>query len=343
MTAAVATATYVRGRSPEQSALRASGYGLVLRCLECGGDLDEILPLALLQPAPEVRCSRCAAELQQRDGIWEALPAKRAAHYERFIREYEIVRTNEGRGSKDAPFYLVLPYRDLTRRNEWQWRIRGRSFVYLERKIFADLERRRDRPLVILDLGAGNCWMSYRLALRGHLPVAVDLLTNEFDGLGAATHYLRELREPFPRFRAEADRLPLADKQCDVAVFNASFHYSEDYSRTLGEAIRCLRPGGTIVIVDSPWYSKGEFGQKMVAERREEFRKRFGFPSDGLASLHYLTDERLNALSKRFGIRWTVYCPWYGLRWAARPWAAKLKGRREPAEFRIFTAERPKP
>jgi SAM-dependent methyltransferase len=343
MSAAVAHATYVSGRGFERIDLRASGYGLVLRCLACGADLDEILPLASLQTVTLVRCSRCSADLQQNVGIWEALPAKRAAHYERFIREYEIVRASEGRGSEDAAFYLALPQRDLTHRNEWQWRIRGRSFLYLEREILADLERRRNRPLVILDLGAGNCWLSYRLALRGHLPVAVDLLTNECDGLGAASHYLRELPEPFPRFRAEVDRLPFADEQCDVAIFNASFHYSEDYSRTLDEAMRCLRPGGTVVIADSPWYSRGEFGQKMVAERCEEFRKRFGFPSDGLASLDYLTDERLNALSKRFGIRWTAHRPWYGVRWAARPWAAKLKGRREPAAFRIFTGERPKP
>ena len=52
--------------------------------------------------------------------------------------------------------------------------------------LWRPLPERTERALRILDLGAGNGWMSYRLALQGHLPIAVDLLTNDRDGLGAA-------------------------------------------------------------------------------------------------------------------------------------------------------------
>jgi len=331
------------GKRGERVDLLVPARGLALRCPACRNDLDEAFLPGAVHFGASIRCMTCFFELQQECGVWNALPPQRCAYYERFIREYETVRASEGRGSEGDAFYLALPQKDLTGRNPWQWKIRSRSFRHIEREILPKLERSQNRPLAILDLGAGNGWLSYRLALRGHSPVAVDLLTTEFDGLAAASHYATKLPKLFPRFRAELDRLPFADKQCDCVIFNASFHYSEDYSRTLGEAIRCLRPGGTIIIADSPWYSREEFGLKMVQERRKDFNERFGFPSDGLASLEFLTDERLSVLSAQFGMDWTVHRPWYGLRWAARPWVAKWKGRREPAKFQIYTAELRKP
>jgi SAM-dependent methyltransferase len=312
---------------------------LTLRCPACFAALGETPLDGLSHLGPTVRCRRCSFELQEKEGIWNALLPERQAYYARFIRAYEIVRAKEGWGSDSAAFYLALPHRDLTKRNPWVWKIRSRSFRYIEHKILPDLERRSRCPLVILDLGAGNGWLSYRLRLRGHFPIAVDLLTNELDGLGAASHYSEKLPKLFPRFRAELDRLPFGDACCDCVIFNASFHYSEDYLRTVGEAVRCLRPGGTILIADSPWYSKEEFGQRMVQERLKDFKERLGLLSTGLTSLDYLLDDRLSALTAQLGIRWTVHSPWYGFRWAMRPWVARLKGKREPAEFRIYTGE----
>jgi SAM-dependent methyltransferase len=281
-----------------------------------------------------LECSSCGFDLVHQRGIWLALAAHRKSHYERFMAEYQLVRADEQRGSKDAAFYLALPYRDLSKANQHQWQIRARTFDYLDSMIFATAT-----GLKVLDIGAGNGWLSYRLALRGHMPVAVDLQVNDFDGLGAASHYLERLPSLFPRFQAEMNRLPFSDDQFDCAIFNASFHYSEDYVHTLGEVIRCVRSGGRVVIADTPWYSRAESGEQMVAERHAQFSERFGFPSDGLASLEYLTDDRLEALERWFGLKWEVHKPDYGVRWAMRPWIAKFKGRREPSQFRIYVAE----
>jgi SAM-dependent methyltransferase len=187
-------------------------------------------------------------------------------------------------------------------------------------------------------LGAGNGWLSYRLAASGFRPIAVDLQSNTFDGLGAAVHYRSVLPTLFPRFKAELDRLPFADSQFDCAIFNASFHYSENYDVTLAEAIRCLRPGGTIIIADSPCYKRDQSGQEMLEERRKGFQARFGFRSDALASCEYLTADRLLTLEARHQLEWTVHQPWYGVRWALRPIIARLSKKREPSQFRIYTA-----
>jgi SAM-dependent methyltransferase len=273
------------------------------------------------------------------DGIWRALPPERTSYFQKFMREYQAVREAEGRGSNNPQYYLELPYRDISGHNQEQWAIRARSYGFLERKLLPKIESRIARNLNILDLGAGNGWMSYRLSLRGHLPVAVDLLTSALDGLGAATHYHKKLRRPFPLFQAELNRLPFVDSQFDIAIFNASFHYAENYVDTLSEAIRCLRPGGSVIIADTAWYKRDESGQKMLEERQQFFTKRYGFPSNAITSLEYLTDRRLAALEEQFDIRWRTYTPFYGMRWAMRPLMAKLKGKREPSQFRIYTAE----
>jgi SAM-dependent methyltransferase len=193
--------------------------------------------------------------------------------------------------------------------------------------------------LRILDLGAGNGWMSYRLARQGHAPVAVDLLTNDQDGLGAARHYKLRLGTLFPLVQAEVDNLPFADSQFDLAIFNSSFHYSENYEKTFAEALRCVRARGTVLIADTPWYSDEWSGLRMLDERRALFIKRYGFPSDELKSMEYLTDQRLVAIERRFNIQWQTHRPFYGTRWHMRPLLARLRGTRKPSHFRIYSAK----
>jgi SAM-dependent methyltransferase len=263
---------------------------------------------------------------------------ERIAYYAEFIRNYAHIRAAEGRGNTDPDFYLNLPYRDTSGNNRGQWAIRARTFDYLTQNLLKapakpDITR-------ILDIGAGNGWMSFRLALAGYAPVAVDLLTNHDDGLGAAEHYRFFLPKLFPRFQAESEHLPFADDEFDAAIFNASFHYSEDYSASLKETLRCVRIGGSVIICDTPWYLHEESGQQMVAERKAYYRRKYGTASDSLHSLEYLTDERLRLLERELSIRWNILEPWYGFKWALRPLLAKLRGRRTPSKFRIYVARK---
>nr|WP_254063838.1 class I SAM-dependent methyltransferase [Granulicella sp. S190] len=217
--------------------------------------------------------------------------------------------------------------------------MRSKTFRYLQRNIIPAIHAGSKRPLRILDLGAGNGWMSYRLSQLGHMPVAVDLITNRQDGLGAATHYRKQLPILFACFQAELDLLPFADDAFDLVIYNASFHYSENYEKTLAEALRCTCAGGSVLIADTPWYSNESSGQQMVAERHEAFTQRYGFPSDGLNSLEFLTDQRLQRMEASFGIHWHKHTPNYGIRWLMRPFLAKMKGAREPSQFKIYTAK----
>ena len=301
--------------------------GILPQCPRCKANIDRL------------DCEFCGLRMPVKRGIVGALPPDRAAHFAQFIKDYAHIRTAEGRWSQDDDFYLGLPYEDTSEKNSQQWEIRARSYDYLVKHVLnRSLQPDGNR---ILDLGAGNCWMSYRLAVAGYRPCAVDLLTNDRDGLGAGEHFRNYLPALFPRFQAELARLPFQDEQFDAVIFNASFHYAEDYVAALREALRCVKRTALVIISDTPWYSCDESGKKMVAERRSSFLKRHGTASDSIESLEYMTDERLQSLEEKFGIRWMIYRPRYGFHWAIRPLIAWLNNRREPSRFRIYATRKP--
>jgi SAM-dependent methyltransferase len=166
--------------------------------------------------------------------------------------------------------------------------------------------------------------------------MAVDLQVNTWDGLGAHVHYPVSLTLA----QAEFDHLPLQGQQVDLAIYNSSFHYSEDYVSTLSEALRCLKPGGRIVVLDSPIYRDPTSGSQMVREREQSFEAAYGFRSNALSSENFLTYDRLEELGRTLALRWTVHRPYYGVRWMLRPLIARIRGRREPARFALLVASR---
>ncbi len=318
-------------QSPETSASEPNDtpgepcLEIKLRCPRCSANLSSL------------SCSKCGLRLCDNRGVVHALPPERATHFAQFIADYEHVRSAEGRGSANDEFYLALPYRDLSGGNSEQWRIRARTYDCLMDRV---LKPALPSGAQILDLGAGNCWLSFRLAMAGFRPCAVDLLTNEHDGLGAAEHFRNHLPQFFPRFQAELTHLPFQSGQFDAVVFNASFHYTESARAALKEAFRCIKRGGIVIISDTPWYSREESGRAMIAERRGAYLRRYGTYSASIESIEYLTAEHLQQLEDSLSISWTTYPPRYGFKWAMRPILAKVRGRREPARFRIYVARK---
>jgi HemK-related putative methylase len=281
-------------------------------------------------------CTGSQHTFERVDGIWRLLPAERASYFDQFVHEYETIRHHEGRNHRKSEYYEALPFKDLSGRYTADWQIRAVSFKALISRIVTPLEARLRRPLVILDLGAGNGWLSNRLAQRGHHVAAIDLLVNTADGLGACMHY----RTHFMPIQAEFDHLPLASGQADLVIFNGSFHYSTKFEKTLAEGLRVLRPEGQIIILDSPLYHDAASGRAMVREREEYFTREVGYPSNALPSENFLTHERLRALGTALGVGWQLHEPFYGFRWAARPLRARLRHHREPARFMLINGQR---
>jgi len=167
--------------------------------------------------------------------------SKGPAELRRFVDDYRRVRLAEGFASTDPEFARRLPFRDTTGRNARAWRARALHYLAL-RAVLAVLPR-VDR---VLDVGAGNGWLARRLA--GSFRVtALDVDATD-TGLGAIDD------RRVGRLRADLEALPLATARVDAAIVAAALHYALDVGRALQELARVLRPGGLLVVADSPVY-----------------------------------------------------------------------------------------
>ena len=244
-----------------------------------------------------------------------------------FLENYRVVRRAEGWGSRDSAYYQNLPQ---VARNDPQhaiWRVRAANFRALLRVMG---EHRR-----VLDLGAGNGWLTYQLTRRGHSVLALDLSGDELDGLGARRHY----STTFAAYQADFAMLPFANAQFDCAIFNASLHYARDLKQTMVESVRVLTADGMIIVMDSPMYHDAASGQAMFAEKKRGFRQGLGIDLTD-DQIGFLTFADFEMLSRAFAFQWSWIEPIVDLRWATRHWVARLRGQREPARFGLMVGTR---
>ena len=81
----------------------------------------------------------------------------------------------------------------------------------------------------------------------------------------------------------------------------------------------------------------------MVSERQIDFEQRFGTRSDSVPSIGFLSVAMLDELAEGLGVTWQRVTPWYGWRWAVRPWRAKLRRQRERSRFEVVVGRRRSP
>lgn len=261
-------------------------------------------------------------------------------HYD---NAYAELRAREGRGSGGEAELLALPYvteGPLAR----QWGVRARTFDAFVTQVLAPLEREQGRALRILDLGAGNGWLSARMISRGHSAVAIDIRIDDVDGLGAGRPYAATLRRMFSRVAASFDALPLRRRAFDLVVFDASLHYATDLTPVLAEAVRVLAARGHVAILDSPFYRRAGAGEAMMKEKKEATVRNFPDLADALLSvpaIEYLTRERLDAAARPFGLTFRRHRVRYPFWYEVRPLVSFLRRRRQPSRFDVWEASAP--
>jgi SAM-dependent methyltransferase len=249
----------------------------------------------------------------------------------RFVDQYRHVREREGYRRGDSAFYRRLP--DVPREDPHydEWHVRRQSLAHVERQL-ADLLGARARR--ILDLGAGNGWLSHRFAAHGHIVVAVDLLEDEVDGLGARRHY----ETCFAVVRADFNALPFGPGRFDLVVLGGSLHYSPDPAATIGEAARMLRTDGAMVVMDSPMFARAADGESMVASVRRRFREQYGLADPVTPGVGFLTFDEVEAAFTSLGMSARFFPSPGPLRWRLRRPLARLRLGRAPATFGAWVA-----
>ena len=266
----------------------------------------------------------------------------KASALQSFAKDYADHRQAEGRGYAGDDL-LALPYvrsGPLAR----QWGVRARSFEVFLGRLIRPMAAAAVRPLDVLDLGAGNGWLSYRMALEGHNATALDIRDDGVDGLGASQPFLQRTDGRMRIAVAPFEDIPAPDASFDIVVFNASLHYATDLAVVLAEAARVARPGGRLAILDSPFYRREADGAAMVAEKSVDAARRFGARAEALMSLpfiEFLTRERLAAASAAIGVEWRRTRVSYPLWYELRPFSAQLRGARAPSRFDLWIGVRP--
>lgn len=222
----------------EKSSSFEQGWVPRFACPECRTPVED-------DCADGYACPGCGCRFGRRDGIYRFLTRSRASAATPFLQQYRLDRERDGYRAMTADAYRMLPSVVRDDPHAAEWRLRRESYRHLEQQALPAVW---GGPARALDLGAGNGWVAHRLASFGHGVVAVDLIDDEVDGLGACRHYPVE----FPAVQADFHALPFEPAQFDLVVFGASLHYARDPEKALAEARRMLGAAGAIVIMDSP-------------------------------------------------------------------------------------------
>jgi SAM-dependent methyltransferase len=246
----------------------------------------------------------------------------------RFAEQYRFVREREGARGLSAEEYRALPFVSSSGRRPAEWRVRAETFRHLERFVLSRLER-----ATVLDVGAGNGWLSHRLTASGHRAIALDWLADEADGLRARRHYFVRV----PAVQADFDALPIGEGRVDLVVFNASLHYSADAAATLVGAGKVLAPGGTLAVMDSPMFDRDRDGQLMLADADERFAS-LGVSEPIRQGCGFLTFAMLDQAAGRLGLRGRFIRSLGPLGWRLRRQLARLRLGRAPARFGLWVA-----
>ncbi|GAA0675192.1 class I SAM-dependent methyltransferase [Kitasatospora atroaurantiaca] len=129
-------------------------------------------------------------------------------------------------------------------------------------QLFDELERLSGRPLKgadVLDVGAGTGIATRLLAARGARVTAVE----PSPGMAARLH---AVSPEIPLVKATGDALPFHDRTADLITYAQAFHWT-DPDRSIPEAIRVLRPGGSLAL----WWNVKDRETAWVQAQEDRF------------------------------------------------------------------------
>jgi ArsR family transcriptional regulator len=139
-----------------------------------------------------------------------------------------------------------------------QWD-RLREELFGDRFHLAALAALADPRWVVGDLGSGTGQVSAALSPFVRRVVAIDASAQMLQAARRRLHALDnvELR------RGELERLPIDDARLDAAIMMLVLHHVPDPGKALSEAMRVLKPGGRLVLVDMLPHDRESYRQQM--------------------------------------------------------------------------------
>lgn len=116
-------------------------------------------------------------------------------------------------------------------------------------------------PLDVVDIGCGEGYLTLEAARWARKVTGIDRSA----AVLARARQLAERRKVANVVwkRGEIERLPAADASFDVALLSQTLHHAADPGRAIHEAVRVLRPGGRVLILDLRSHEEDWVRQKL--------------------------------------------------------------------------------
>jgi ArsR family transcriptional regulator len=102
--------------------------------------------------------------------------------------------------------------------------------------------------LEIADLGCGEGYLTIEASRFAKRVIAIDRSEAVLEKARASAKRRRVTNVVWKR--GEIEKLPLADASVDVALLSQSLHHAADPSRAIAEAVRIVRPGGRVLLLE---------------------------------------------------------------------------------------------
>ncbi len=145
-------------------------------------------------------------------------------------------------------------------------------------------------PLDVADIGCGEGYLTLETARWARSVVAIDR-SSEVLARARALAARRRVKNVTWK-KGDMTRLPLRDASVDVALLSQALHHAEDAAAAMAEAVRVVRPGGRVLVLDLR-----EHDEAWVRKRFGD--RHLGFSSDALATL--LRDAGLDDVAVNIG------------------------------------------
>ncbi len=155
-------------------------------------------------------------------------------------------------------------------------------------------------PLDVADLGCGEGYLTLETARWARSVIGIDRSDEVLERARALAARRRVTNVQWKK--GELTRLPLRDTSIDVTLLSQSLHHAADPEDALAEAVRVLRPGGRVLLLDLR-----EHDQTWVRNRFGD--QRLGFADAELEALLRqagLSDVRVNVGARHTGDPFTV-------------------------------------
>jgi SAM-dependent methyltransferase len=147
-------------------------------------------------------------------------------------------------------------------------------------------------PVEVADIACGEGYLSVEAARWAKRVVGIDRSSDVLKRARSLAD--RRGARNITWKRGEIEKLPLEDESVDVALLSQALHHAADPARAVSEAVRILRPGGHLLVLDLR-----EHDQAWVRDRVGD--RWLGFKDEDLE--RFLTTAGLADVAVRIGAR----------------------------------------